>query len=136
MSNPCPTLEFPLLAPKLDPATKLDGQRFRLSPKAGRDLLQTPHSRNRLEVEPGSRRHLYPHKEEAPTAPSHIGISAAIGLSAKQTPQGVIIRRNILLLPSAADRIFLSSLANRFHAKSTAGVWYLLKDHLLSTLDR
>lgn len=71
-SDHCPALEFPLLTPKLDPVTRLDGQRSRLSPKAGRGLLRTSYSRNRSEVVPGSRRHLYPQKEAAPTAPSHI----------------------------------------------------------------
>lgn len=65
VSNHCPALVFPLLTPKLDSATGPDG---RVSPKAGRGLLQTSHSRNRLEVEPGSRRHPHSHQEEAPTA--------------------------------------------------------------------
>lgn len=54
VSNHCCALKLPFLTPKLEPATSQQ-QGLALGPKAGRGFLQTSHSRNRLEVETGSR---------------------------------------------------------------------------------
>lgn len=69
-------LSHPKTRASHQPAARLEGQRLALGPKAGRGFLQTSHSRNRLEVETGSRSRT-PVSMQDPTTPSHAKISAA-----------------------------------------------------------